>query len=78
MFALTANFFRIAKYQAPNRAVRELLRLVPPPPRPRRRLAVRINVLDGRSAFGSSRAFHLTESDVQLLIDAAMQMERRA
>jgi hypothetical protein len=54
------------------------LHLVPPAPAPRRRLAVRINVLDGRSAFGRSRAFHLTHDDLDELIAVAMRMERRA
>jgi hypothetical protein len=57
------------------------LRLVhappPPRPRPRRRLAVRINVLDGRAPYGRSRAFDLSESDVQLLIAAAIRLEAR-
>jgi hypothetical protein len=54
------------------------LRLVPPAPAPRRRLAVRINVLDGRSAFGRSRAFHLSHDEHDELIAVAMRMERRA
>jgi hypothetical protein len=54
------------------------LRLVTREPQPRRRLSVRINVLDGRSAFGRSRAFSLAESDIDELIAVAMQIERRA
>lgn len=48
------------------------------PPPPRRRLAVRISVLDGRAAFGRSRAFRLTNDDLDELIAVAMRMERRA
>jgi hypothetical protein len=44
----------------------------------RRLLAVRINVLDGRSAFGRSRAFRLTHNDLDELIAVAMRMERRS
>lgn len=54
------------------------LRLVPAPALPRRRLAVRINVLDGRAPYGRSRAFRLSERDIDELIAVAMQMERRA
>lgn len=54
------------------------LRLVPPAPPPRRCLAVRISVLDGRSAFGRSRGFRLTESDIEQLIAVAARMERLA
>jgi len=54
------------------------LRLVPPAPAPRRRLAVRISVLDGRSAFGRSRAFRLTHDDLDELIAVATRLERRA
>jgi hypothetical protein len=54
------------------------LRLVPSaPPLPRRRLAVRINVLDGRQAFGRAGPFRLTESDVNELIAVAIRMEAR-
>jgi hypothetical protein len=53
------------------------LRLVPPEPQPRRRLAVRISVLDGRSAFGRSRVFRLAESDIDELIAVVTRMERR-
>ena len=54
------------------------LRHVPPEPQPRRRLAVRISVLDGRSAFGRSRVFRLAESDIDELIVIATRMERRS
>jgi hypothetical protein len=53
------------------------LRLVAAAPAPRRCLSVRINVLDGRSSFGRSRAFHLTHDDLDELIDVAMRMEGR-
>ena len=53
------------------------LRLVPPAPAPRRCLSVRISVLDGRSAFGRSRAFRLTHDDLDELIAVALRMERR-
>jgi hypothetical protein len=56
---------------------RPRLHLVPRPRRPRR-LDVRINVLDGRSAFGRSRAFRLTHDELDELIAAATRMERRA
>jgi hypothetical protein len=51
--------------------------LVPPAPAPRRRLAVRINVLDGHSAFGRSRSFRLSDRDIEQLIDAAIRLESR-
>jgi hypothetical protein len=54
------------------------LRLVPPEPPPRHRLAVLISVLDGRSAFGRSRVFRLTHDDLDELIAFATRMERRA
>jgi hypothetical protein len=55
------------------------LRLVPLEPQAvRPRLAVRISVLDGRTAFGKSRAFRLTHDDLDELIAVAMRMERRA
>jgi hypothetical protein len=54
------------------------LRLVPPEPQPRRRYETRIVISSARMPIGRSRAFHLTESDAELLIDAAMRMERRA
>jgi hypothetical protein len=53
------------------------LRLVPPEPQPRRRLAVRINVLDRRQAFGRAGPFRLTESDVNELIAVALRLEAR-
>jgi hypothetical protein len=55
------------------------LRLIPapPPPRPRRRYETRIVVSAERLPIGRSRAFRLTESDVELLIAAAMRMEAR-
>jgi hypothetical protein len=53
------------------------LRLVPREPQPRHRLAVRISVLDGRSAFASAGQFRLTESDVNELIAVAIRMEAR-
>jgi hypothetical protein len=53
------------------------LRLLPREPQPRHRLAVRINVLDGRSAFGRSRVFRLAESDLDQLINAATRLEAR-
>jgi hypothetical protein len=53
------------------------LRLVRPAPPPRRRLEVRLHVLDGRSAFGRSRVFHLAESDVERLVAQAERLERR-
>ena len=55
------------------------LRLVEKPPLAHRRsLFVRINVLDGRLAFGRSRAFRLTHDELDELIAAATRMERRA
>jgi hypothetical protein len=55
------------------------LRLVEPtPPQPRRRYETRIAVSSARSPIGRTRVFRLTESDVELLIAAAMRMERRA
>jgi hypothetical protein len=54
------------------------LYLVPSVPAPRRRLAVRISVLDGRSAFGRSRGFRLAEDDLLKLVEIATRMERRA
>jgi len=53
------------------------LRLVPPEPHPRRRLSVRINILDGRLAFVRTRVFRLAESDIDELIAIATRMERR-
>jgi len=58
---------------------RPCLRLVPREPQAvRRRLTVRINVLDGSSAFGRSRAFRLTHDDLDELIAVATRLERRA
>jgi hypothetical protein len=55
------------------------LRLVEKTPlAPRRCLSVRINVLDGRSAFGRSRAFRLTHDDLDELINVATRLEGRA
>jgi hypothetical protein len=54
------------------------LRLVPLSPAPRRRLSVRINVIDGRSPFGRTRILMLRESDIDELIAVAARMERRA
>ena len=56
---------------------RPRLRLVPREPQPRRRLAVRISVLDGRAAFGRSRVFHLSERDIDELVAIAARMEAR-
>jgi hypothetical protein len=54
------------------------LRLVEPPrPQPRRRYEVRIVVSSPRLPIGRSRVFRLTESDVELLITAAMRLEAR-
>jgi hypothetical protein len=54
------------------------LRLVPPATPLRCLFTVRINVLDGHSAFGRSRAFRLVESDVEQLIHHALRLESRA
>jgi hypothetical protein len=56
---------------------RHRLRLVEKPPLAPR-LEVRVHALDGRSAFGRSRAFRLTYNDLDELIAVAMRMERRA
>jgi hypothetical protein len=53
------------------------LRLVQPTSPPRRRLAVRISVFDGRLPFGRSKAFRLTDSDIDELIAVTQRMERR-
>ena len=53
------------------------LRLVTREPQPRRRLSVQIDVLDGRSAFGRSRAFRLSNSDLERLIATAERLEAR-
>jgi hypothetical protein len=58
---------------------RPRLRLVPREPQAvRPRLAVRVNVFDGRSPFGRAGPFRLTESDVNELIAIVTRMERRA
>jgi hypothetical protein len=63
---------------APLFPPRPRLRLVEKTPlAPRRYLSVRINVLDGRSAFGRSRAFRITEDDLCELVDVALRLERR-
>jgi hypothetical protein len=57
------------------------LRLVAPlpPTRPRRRLAVRIHVLDGPAPYGMSRTIRLIgPDDVDRLVDFALQLEARA
>jgi hypothetical protein len=62
---------------APLFPPRPRLRLVPPEPAPRHRLSVRINVLDGRLAFGRGRIFRLAHNELDELIAVAMRMERR-
>jgi len=58
---------------------RPRLYVVPPAPPPRpRRIEVRFHVLDGRSAYGRSRAFHLLRADLDELIDHALRLEARA
>jgi hypothetical protein len=58
---------------------RPYIRLVPAALAPRRRyLSVLINVLDGRSAFGRSRAFHLMPDELDELIAVAARLERRS
>jgi hypothetical protein len=52
------------------------LRLVEKPPLAPR-LEVRVHVLNGRSAYGRSRAFRLAESDIDELIAVAMRIEGR-
>jgi hypothetical protein len=56
---------------------RRHLRLVTKQPQPRR-LEVRIAAADGRSPFGRSRAFRLTQDDLDELIAVAMRIERRS
>lgn len=51
------------------------LRLVPPAPAPR--LAVRINIFNGRSPFGRTRVFRLAERDIDELIAITQRMEWR-
>jgi hypothetical protein len=78
---------RVARQTAPGSGGRAVtgapfprhshLRLVPPAPPPRRPLTVRINVLDGRSAFGRY-AFRLSHDELDELIAVVMRMERRA
>jgi hypothetical protein len=64
---------------APLFPPRPRLRLVEKTPlAPRRYLTVQINVLDGRSPFGSSRAFRNTEDDLCGLVAQAERLERRA
>jgi hypothetical protein len=53
------------------------LRLVEPPPQPRRRYETRIVVSAARLPIGRSRAFRLSENDIELLIAAAMRLEAR-
>jgi hypothetical protein len=55
------------------------LRLVAPavPPQPRCRYETRITVSAARLPVGRTRPFHLSESDIAELIDAAMKMEAR-
>jgi hypothetical protein len=55
------------------------LRLVPPapPPRPRRRIEVRIAAADWRAPYGRSRAFRLTHDDLDELIAFALRLEAR-
>jgi hypothetical protein len=56
---------------------RPRLHLVPRAP-PRRRLAVRISVLDGRAAFGRSRVFHFThDEELDELLAIAARLEAR-
>lgn len=55
---------------------RRHLRLVPPAPAPR--LAVRINILNGRSAFGRSRVFRLADHELGELIAHAGRSEARS
>jgi hypothetical protein len=58
---------------------RPRLCLAPPPSPPRPgRIDVRISAVDGRSAFGRSRAFRITEDDLCELIDVSQRFERRA
>ena len=54
------------------------LRIVSRQAPPRRLLAVRISVLDGHSAFGRTRPFRLSDSDLERLIDYALRLESRA
>jgi hypothetical protein len=56
---------------------RRHLCLVPPVPAPSGRLAVRINVLDGRSPIGRSRAFRLHDHELGELIACALRLESR-
>jgi hypothetical protein len=53
------------------------LQLVPPPPQPQRRYETRIVVSSPCMPIGRSRIFRLSETDIQLLIAAAMRLEAR-
>jgi hypothetical protein len=53
------------------------LRLIEPPRPQARRYETRIVISQPRRPIGRSRVFRLTESDVELLITAAMRLERR-
>jgi hypothetical protein len=53
---------------------RHRLRLVASSPRPRR-IEVRFHVIDGRAAYGQSRAFRLTHDDIEQLIGVALRLE---
>lgn len=50
---------------------------IAPPPRPRH-LEVRLHVLDGRTPYGRSRAFHLSDFDLERLIAHAERLEARS
>jgi hypothetical protein len=54
------------------------LQLISRDPQPRHRYEVRIAVSATRMPVGRSRAFRLTESDIQLLVETARRMEARA
>jgi hypothetical protein len=61
---------------ARSQSTRPCLRLIPMEAPARRRLAVRISVLDGRQAFGRAGPFRLAENDLWKLVEIAMLMER--